>query len=146
MDRSYVVHTRITRPIADVYDAIVSAERLTRYFAERASGDLRVGDRVRWHWDEWGDFPVTVTALERPHRIVLTLDSRAWAKTTDDAYTVEVRFELETLDDGATKVSISETGWRTDAAGLTASHENCSGWTHMALCLKAHLEHGIDLR
>ncbi len=46
----------------------------------------------------------------------------------------------------STMLSISEQGWLTDEAGLKGSHDNCSGWTHMALCLKAFVEHGIDLR
>ena len=43
-------------------------------------------------------------------------------------------------------LSISESGWKTDREGLKGSHDNCSGWTHMAMCLKAYLEHGLDLR
>ena len=76
----------------------------------------------------------------------MTLDSRAWEKTRDEAYPVTVVFELEALDDGTTMLAISESGWKTDADGLKGSHDNCSGWTHMAMCLKAWIEHGIDLR
>ena len=43
-------------------------------------------------------------------------------------------------------VRISESGWRETPAGLKASYDNCGGWMHMALCLKAYLEHGINLR
>jgi len=50
------------------------------------------------------------------------------------------------LEDGATMLSISEEGWKTDAEGLKGSHDNCGGWTHMVMCLKAYIEHGIDLR
>jgi uncharacterized protein YndB with AHSA1/START domain len=78
--------------------------------------------------------------------IVLTIDSREWDKTKDEAYDVKVIFEFESLDDGGTMLSISEEGWKTDAEGLKASHDNCGGWTHMATCLKAWIEHGIDLR
>jgi hypothetical protein len=43
-------------------------------------------------------------------------------------------------------LSISEQGWKTDAPGIKGSLDNCGGWTHMAMCLKAYIEHGIDLR
>jgi hypothetical protein len=43
-------------------------------------------------------------------------------------------------------LSISEQSWKTDVPGLKASHENCSGGTHMAMCLKGYIEHGLDLR
>ena len=146
MARNYTVRTRIARPMADVYDAIVSADRLNRYFTNRSSGDLTEGARIIWHWDDWGDNGVTVKTLEPPRRIVLALDAQEWQKTEDDPYEVLVVFELEALDDGGTMLSISEQGWKTDAPGLKASHENCSGWTHMTMCLKGYIEHGLDLR
>ena len=146
MSRNYTVRTRIARPVADVYDAIVSADRLNRYFTNRSSGDLTEGTRIIWHWDEWGENSVTVKTLEPARRIVLALDAQEWQKTEDDPYEVLVVFELEALDDGGTMLSISEQGWKTDAPGLKASHENCSGWTHMAMCLKGYIEHGLDLR
>ena len=64
----------------------------------------------------------------------------------NESYPVKVIFEFEALDDGNTMLSISEEGWKTDADGLKGSHDNCGGWTHMAMCLKAWIEHGIDLR
>lgn len=146
MARNYTINTKIERPVADVWDAIVSCERLNRYFTNRSSGNLREGERIIWHWHEWGDFPVVVKRLVTNRRIELALDSKEWRKTTDDAYEVLVTLELEELDDGATRLSVSETGWRTDPEGLKASHDNCGGWTHMTLCLKAYIEHGIDLR
>lgn len=146
MARNYTVSTRIAKPVADVYDAIVSSERLNRYFTSRTSGDLEVGARILWHWDPSDDCPVVVKRMEPPRLIELALDSREWQKTTDEAYEVRVTIELEALDDGGTKVSISEEGWKTDAEGLKGSHDNCGGWTHMAMCLKGYMEYGIDLR
>ena len=76
----------------------------------------------------------------------MTLNSREWEKTSEEEYDVKVIFELESLEDGATMLSISEDGWKTDKAGLRGSHENCGGWTHMAMCLKGWIEHDIDMR
>jgi len=144
--RNYTVSTHIARPVAQVYDAIVSSNRLNRYFTERSSGDLAEGACITWHWEDWGDFPVTVKKMEKDRRIELALDARRWQKTKDDSYEVLIVFEFEVLETGGTKLSISEEGWKSDADGLKASDDNCSGWTHMAMCLKGYIEHGIDLR
>ena len=145
MNRNYTVRTRIEKPAAVVYAAIVSADTLDRYFTGRSSGDLAEGARITWHWDAWGDFPVTVRRLVKDRLIELALNSQEWQKT-NDAYDVIVTLELEPLDGGATMLSISESGWKIDADGLKGSHDNCGGWTHMSMCLKGYLEHGIDLR
>ena len=146
MERNYTVRTKILRPVADVFTAIVSRDVLCRYFTDRASGDLEEGKEILWHWNHYGELPVVVDQVVPNERIELTLDSKKWDKTQSEAYDVKVIFELEALEDGNTMLSISEAGWKTDADGLKGSHDNCSGWTHMAMCLKAWLEHGIDLR
>lgn len=146
MSRNYTVTTKIRRPVEDVYAAIVDRQQMSRYFTDRSSQDLSAGDRVTWIWDEWGEFPVTVKTMQANRLIELALDSKAWQKTSDDAYEVLVTFEFEATEEGDTLLSISESGWRTDAEGLKGSHDNCSGWTHMAMCLKGFLEHGLDLR
>jgi len=146
MARNYTVQTRIMRPVADVFDAIISKEKMMKYFVDGASEDLQEGATIRWHWNHYGENPVTVKKIEANKFIELSLDSAEWEKTSEEAYDVAVIFEFEELDEGGTLLSISEEGWKTDADGLKGSHDNCGGWTHMAMCLKAWIEHGIDLR
>ena len=147
MARNYTVHTKILAPVADVFDAIVSRDKLCNYFTSEATGDLVEGDRVGWRWHHYeNELPVVVAKVVRNELIELVLDSSEWKKTEVDAYPVKVIFEFETLDDGGTMLAISEEGWKTDADGLKGSHENCGGWTHMAMCLKGWIEHDIDMR
>jgi uncharacterized protein YndB with AHSA1/START domain len=147
MARNYTVQTRILRPVADVFDAIVSSDRLCNYFTNQASGDLVEGTEIRWRWDHYDiELPVVIDKIISNELIELTLDSKVWKKTLSESYPVKVIFEFEALDDGSTMLSISEDGWKTDADGLKGSHDNCGGWTHMAMCLKGWIEHGIDLR
>ena len=147
MARNYSVQTKILRPAQDVFNAIVKSNELCHYFTDRTSGDLEEDKVIQWHWKHYEpELPVSVNRIQPNTRIELTLDSKEWKKTIDDSYPVKVIFELEELDDGNTMLIISEEGWRTDAEGLKASHDNCGGWTHMAMCLKGWLEHGIDLR
>tara|TARA_B100001939_G_scaffold308688_2_gene289464 strand:+ start:15761 stop:16318 length:558 start_codon:yes stop_codon:yes gene_type:complete len=61
-------------------------------------------------------------------------------------YQTRVDIRLQPLDGDATLLSISESGWRDNDAARAGSYSNCSGWMHMACCLKAYLEYGINLR
>ncbi len=147
MARNYTVQTRILRPVAEVFDAVISSDKLCNYFTNQASGDLEEGAEIRWRWAHYEiELPVTVNRIVTNELIELTLDSEVWKKTVSESYPVKVIFEFEALDDGNTMLSISEEGWKTDADGLKGSHENCGGWTSMAACLKAWIEHDIDLR
>lgn len=146
MSRNYTVSSKINRPVGDVFRAVVEREQLIKFFTDKSSGNLSAGDRVVWHWQDWGDHPVTVQSVEKNRRIELVLNSKDWSKTQDDAYDVLVIFEFEESDEGGTILSISESGWRTDEEGLKGSHDNCGGWMHMTSCLKAYLEYGVDLR
>lgn len=55
-------------------------------------------------------------------------------------------FEWGASGDRSTLVTIAESGWRETQTGLESSYGNCEGWTQMACCLKAYVEHGINLR
>ena len=88
---------------------------------------------------DYSSVEVTRSVLERiaeanPHLNAIVYDYGEEALQAADA------------GDGSTLLSISEAGWRTDKDGLRGSHDNCGGWTHIAMCMKAWLEHGIDLR
>ena len=146
MARNYTVNTRISRSVAEVFEAIVFSDKLTCFFTNGSSSDLIEGATVNWRWDDYGELPVVVRKVVEHQLIELVIDSSVWKKTVDEAYDVTVILEFEALDDGGTLLSISEEGWKTDAGGLKGSHDNCSGWTHMAMCLKAWIENGIDLR
>ena len=147
MSRNYTIRTKILRPTAEVFDAVVSSDKLCHYFTSETSGNLEEGTEIRWRWEHYdAERPVMVEKVIANELIQLILDSKAWKKTADESYPVKVIFEFEELDDNTTMLSISEEGWKTDADGLKASHDNCSGWSHMAACLKAWIEHGIDLR
>ena len=144
--RNYKVQTKIERPVSVVFDAIVNPEKMCGYFTDKTSGPLAEGEKVTWTWNRWGDYPVTVKRVVDNELVELEIDSDQWKKTAGDPYKVAIFLELEALDENSTMLTISEAGWKIDEPGLIGSHENCSGWTHMAMCLKAYVEHGIDMR
>lgn len=59
----------------------------------------------------------------------------------------EVTIEFHPVAEGRrTLVTIAEQGWPDSAEGRKASYGNCMGWSQMLCAMKAHLEHGINLR
>ena len=146
MEKNFTLHTTINKPAAEVFNAVTAREYLSQYFVDRASDSMTPGKTVVWTWDKWGDHPVTVIEAVPDVKLVFTLNSVQWQKSESDSYDVTVTFEFESLEAEKTLVSLSEQGWKTDADGYKASHENCGGWQHMLMCLKGFLEYGVDMR
>ena len=141
---AFTVSLKIRKPAAEVFDAVVDDRKMSGYFIAEASGPLVAGQTVRWKFPELPEFfPVDVIELVRPERIVL-----AWAADDKGAgeYKTRVEMTFKPLENGATMVSISESGWRETPAGFKAAFGNSGGWMHMMACMKASLEYGINLR
>lgn len=146
MSRTFTVQTAIGRNVEDVFNAIIDPDMIVRYFVDRTSGRLAAGERVVWFWENWGDHPVVVEEVIPNKSISLRLNSIDWNKSASESFDVLVEFELEQLGASRTLLKISESGWPDSAEGIKGSYDNCGGWQHMADCLKAWLEHRIDLR
>ena len=131
---------RINKPISEVFDAVVNPNKISKYFVSAASAAMIEGTIVTWSWADIGaSGTVYVEKVEQDSRIVFQ-----WCASAPNSY-VELTFE--SLADGATKVSAKETGdWTFDVASVDAACEQTGGWMHMFLCMKAHLEFGINLR
>jgi uncharacterized protein YndB with AHSA1/START domain len=142
MDLAFDVYAKIARPVADVFAAVTDPGQLSAYFSTGgASGPLREGSTVTWKFgDVPGEYPVRVTKLVPDERIEF-----AW-ETNSGGYDTQVVMTFEPADAGGTLVRVAESGWKADPAGLQDSYGNCGGWTQMLCCLKAWLEHGINLR
>ena len=141
---SFTVSGRISRPVAEVYEAVTDPDRLSKYFTTGgARGRLEPGAEVSWDFADFpGRFPVTVVEAEAPRRIVIEWDGN---ETVDDR--TRVVFEFAPIDNGTrTLVTITESSWRATDAGAKSAFGNCEGWTGMLAALKAWVEHGINLR
>ena len=136
---SYSISYPIRKSREEVFRAIVDPAILTSYFPKTASGFFENGVTLLWTWDrESAEFTVAhVTPNER-------IEGHWQAYGVD--YEVETIFELKTREDSVTIVTISERGFHDDDKGHIASYAQCSGWTDFLLCLRARLEHNIDLR
>ena len=141
MDLKFQVQTRIQKPIDEVFDGVVNPKKLSGYFVREASGPLAEGSRVKWLFPEFEDEVfVDVKQVVRNERITF-----AWG-AEGGAYDTRVDVVFKPLGNNATLLQISESGWQDTETGRNASYGNCGGWMHMSMCLKAYLEHGINLR
>jgi uncharacterized protein YndB with AHSA1/START domain len=142
MKHEFDVHARIARPLGVVFNAVTDPRELSAYFTTGgASGRLEEGATVEWQFGGMpGVYPVKVTRLVPNERIEFS-----W-ETTSGGYDTRVVMTFEAIDAGTTLVRIAEGGWREDATGLADSYGNCHGWMQMLCCLKAWVEHRINLR
>jgi uncharacterized protein YndB with AHSA1/START domain len=142
MDLGFEVSGRIGKPVAEVFDAVINPTKLSGYFTTigGASAPLVPGTTVTW----WGEVPVEVDEIVENKSIVLRWDARVSAGQAP--YKTKITMNFEPLDDDATLVTIAESGWLHGEAGLKKSYVNCEGWAQMLCCMKAFLEHGINLR
>jgi len=142
MELKFKVHTKIQKPVAEVFDAVYNPRKLEKYFTtKQASAPLDAGTTVVWEWDYWP----TAYDVHVREMVVNELIAFEWLAHDGDTLTrVEMRFE--SLGDAGTAVSISETGWTQDETGLKHSYDNCGGWMQMLCGLKAYLEYDINLR
>jgi uncharacterized protein YndB with AHSA1/START domain len=135
------VNTRlkITKPVHEIFEAVVDPKKMSRYFITTGSDRMATGKTIHWTWADVGaELDVRVKKVEPDRHI-----SFLWTASGADSL-VELR--LEPAGDDATVVWVSESGWPPDAEGITRCIEQTAGWVHFLCCLKAFLEHGIDLR
>ena len=142
MDLKFTVFAIVSRPAAEVFDAVADPAKLSAYFTTGgAVGRLEAGKTVQWDFADFpGAFPVEVVEVVADQRIALR-----WGAADGD-YQTTVTMDFEQLDDGRTLVTIAEEGWHDTDAAQQASYGNCEGWTGMLIALKVWLEHGIHLR
>lgn len=142
MTISVRVSGRIARPAAEVFDAVVNPKKLSGYFTTvgGASAPLVAGTTVTW----WKSVPVEVVEIVPERRIALRWDGEGGDGAPKYKTLIEMTFEA--LEDGATMVTIDETGWHETESGRKQSYLNCQGWTQMLCCMKAFVEYGINLR
>ena len=130
----------IRKPVAEVFEAFVNPDTITKFWFSRSSAPLESGKTVRWYWDMY-DFSVEVRvkAIEEDKRILIE-----WESQPDNATTVEWTFE--TRSDDTTYVSIVNEGFAGDGDTIVATAlDSAGGFAYVLAAAKAYLEHGIEL-
>ncbi len=156
MELKFQVQTKIQKAVHEVFDAVHNPKKLSGYFTTGgASGPLDEGTTVMWSFADFDGgkpFPVSVKQVIVDKLIVLEwaasepCDDSEGRSVKELPYNTTVEMHFEALGPSSTMVRIAESGWKETEQGLQASYGNCQGWMHMACCLKAYIEHGINLR
>ena len=158
MDLKFRVAARISKPVHEVFEAVVDPAKLSNYFTTGgAQGRLETGATVIWDFHDYpGAFPVEVVEIVPDEKIVLKWEanegeppnlSDSSGTVRDVKYQTTVTMDFKPIDDGRrTLVEIKEEGWRENQGALDASYGNCQGWSQMLCALKTWIEHGINLR
>ena len=127
---------QIQKPIDEVFEGIVNPAKMTKYFISESTGRLESGKEVIWKFPEFDEtFPVNEIKIEANRSISFVWDP----KTT-------VTITLEKSSDNSTIIRVNENGKELNEANLKWVLENTEGWANFLACMKAYLEHGIQLR
>jgi uncharacterized protein YndB with AHSA1/START domain len=158
MELRFTVQIKIQKPVNEVFDAVYNPAKLSRYFTTGGSdGPLDEEKTLLWTFNDTGSQPMTV-----PVKVTKTVGNKliqfSWAASEGlydpvtgsmphpGRYDTNVEMSFEPLGKNETLVKIVEGEWRCTEEGLRGSYGNCQGWMNMSCCLKAYLEHGINLR
>jgi uncharacterized protein YndB with AHSA1/START domain len=137
----------VSRPPAEVYEAVADPAVLSRYFTTGgAVGRIEQGASVQWDFHDFpGAFSVQVLEAIAPERIVIRWPGTPGLAMHPDG--TEVTFEFTPVDEASrTEVRITERAWYPNPAAAQEAFGNCMGWTGMLAAMKAWLEYGVNLR
>ena len=128
-------HVDLEAPLDRVWAAITEPQQLARWFPESIeSGSLATGSRGWLVWQQYGRFAFEIETLEPPHRLVWRWTHDAGLEI-DEAPTTRVEFNLEARPNGGTRLTVHETGFRTEKH----HRENEGGWLHELSELASYL-------
>ncbi len=129
---------QISRRVDVVLNAIVNPETMKNFFISWGSGEMTEGASVQWMFPEFSEkFEVKVMTV-KPGDIRFT-----WGEGPEET-TVEIKIEYAGKDSSI--VTVIESAKDNNEAGITWMRGNTEGWANFLACLKAWLEHNINLR
>jgi uncharacterized protein YndB with AHSA1/START domain len=132
------VEDRIARSAADVFEAIVNLAKMSQYFISRGSGRLTAGAHVDWEWSD-------VDAKLRIHVVHVVPNEKVVFLWPATGTPTKVTLALS-ADGDRTKITASEAPFGLTQEGVARAMNQNQGWTDFCCCLKAYLQHGINLR
>lgn len=129
---------QIQKPVNEVFSAIVSADKMNRYFIESSTGNLETDKTVQWKFPEFDDiFPVTGKVIKENEYV-----SFDWSGELN----MLVEIFLQPQTDNSTVVKVVEHEMEKTDAGIKQMIQETEGWANFLACLKASLEYNINLR
>ena len=133
------VQMGILKSSSEIFEAVVNPDIMSRYFISGSTGRMESGKTLTWTWTDYeGEHQVKVGKIENDKVV-----SFEWSGSGVNCVVV---ITLEPNGDDKTLVMITESEWQADYKGANQCMGQVEGWTHFLMCMKAYLEHGIDLR
>jgi len=130
---------QMSKPINEVFEAIVDPSKMANYFISKASGRMEQGKTVTWRFPEFDmEFPVRIGKIEKNKYISFYWDN--------DGFETYTEMTLTSKGNGSTLVRINEKSRDNDEAGIKWLSGNTEGWANFLACMKAYPEHSINLR
>ena len=128
----------IRKPVAEVFEAFVDPDVITRFWFDRSTGPLEADKTVQWHWEALKlSAEVRVKAIEKDKRIVIE-----WGNGSPT--TVEWTFTPRS--DETTYLSVINRGFTGDGDEIVRQAlDSTGGFALVLAAAKAYLEHGINL-
>lgn len=131
---------QMAKPAAEVFEAIADPAKMSNYFISKGSGRMEAGETVTWSFPEFeGSFPVKILKAEPEKHLFFNWDG-------EDGTELLVEITLTEKGPDKTLVTVTEKSMPNTAAGIKWLKSNTAGWANFLACLKAYLEHGINLR
>jgi uncharacterized protein YndB with AHSA1/START domain len=129
----------IRKPVADVFEAFINPDIITKFWFTKSSGPLESGKQVQWDWEMYEiSIEVTAKAIERDKRILIE-----WPGYSGPT---NVEWKFAPQENGTTFVTITEAGFTGDADELLKQvADSTQGFTLVLAGLKALLEHDVRL-
>ncbi len=128
---------QIQKPVEEVFEGIVNPGKMTQYFISDSTGRLEEGKEIKWQWAEFPGQESVVTDIKIEKNRTISF---VWDKATT------VTISLEEQADKSVVVRVTEADKELDESSLKWYGGNTEGWANFLACLKAYLEHGINLR
>ena len=131
---------QISKPVKEVFEAIIDPEKMSNYFIAEGSGRMEEGKTLKWKFPEFPEeaeiWVVELTPLEYV--------SFQWEGAKGEKLLVEIT--LLPMPGDSTLVKVTEDGMPANEAGIKWLAQNTEGWANFLASLKAYLEYGINLR
>jgi len=131
---------QISKPVNEVFEAIVDDKKMSNYFISESSGRMEEGKELIWKFPEFEErFPIKVLKVKANELV-----SFEWA--APDGKKNQVEITLTAAPGNATVVKVTEGEMENNEAGIAWLGGNAEGWANFLACMKAYLEYGINLR
>lgn len=129
---------QIQKPVDEVFEAIVEPSKMSNYFISQGSQRMETRKTVMWRFPEFDmEFPVRVKEVVKNKYVAFYWDNE------EQEMLVEITLDAKGND---TVVKVTEKSAENNEAGIKWFGGNTEGWANFLACMKAWLDHGVQLR